>query len=76
MKDMLGQEVVVGDTVIFTDYKDAADNVWSNLTGGVISSIWYTVTSIDVEDACMVVYLAIYVVHEFAYYTTIKDLTL
>ncbi len=70
MKDMLGQEVVIGDTVIFTDYKDE-DNDY-NLTGGIV--VLVQEYSIDVEDMYGNYYNLCS--PKFAYYTTIKDLTL
>ena len=70
MKDMLGTEVVVGDTVVFADYIyvncEATLNIGvvvdSNDDGGVV-----------VEDRNSDIHVLSS--EEFAYYTTIKDLT-
>ena len=70
MKDMLGQEVVVDDTVIFLN-RDAADG-YGALTGGVIRDIIHSATLVEDAEGESVWLLS----DEFAYYTTIKDLTL
>ncbi len=70
MKDMLGQEVVIGDTVIFTDYKDNHSDTL--LTGGVVFQIKKDILwAEDKHGRCYELESP-----EFVYYTTIKDLTL
>jgi len=70
MKDMLGTEVVVGDSVIYFD-REMGDGDGA-LTGGVIKDIKHSATlveGVDEEGAWLLS-------DEFAYYTTIKDLNL
>jgi hypothetical protein len=70
MKDMLGTEVVVGDTVVFTD----PDNEeYCKLTIGMVDQICEEYGTIVVTGADGNAYIL--EAGEFAYYTTIKDLT-
>ena len=70
MKDMLGAEVVIGDTVVFADYK-YVDNDAALSIGTVVDS--NNDDGVIVEDRNGEIYLLNN--KEIAYYTTIKDLT-
>lgn len=71
MKDMLGTEVVVGDTVVFADYRNNDNDM--ALTGGVVKDISQSEDGVVAEGVNGDIYLLSS--EEFAYYTTIKDLT-
>ena len=71
MKDMLGTEVVVGDTVVFADYRNNDNDM--ALIGGVVKDISQSEDGVVAEGVNGDIYLLSS--EEFAYYTTIKDLT-
>ena len=71
MKDMLGTEVVVGDTVVFADYRNNDNDM--ALIGGVVKDISQSEDGVVAEGVNGDSYILSS--EEFAYYTTIKDLT-